>query len=195
VAGVHLNSLVTTPSDDPADLRDLSAADEARMAHSARFVRDLSGSMKIQSTRPNTVAYGLNDSPIGLLSWIVEKFKDWTDAPKAPEDAVSRDRILDIVSIYWFSGTAGSAAQMYFEVAGLLPIARATGRYDPIDVPLGIAVFPHAPFIPIRRFVERDFPTLAHWSEFDRGGNFAALEQPDLFVGDVRSFGRLVQAG
>lgn len=192
VIGVHLNSLVTTPTDDPADLKALTEEEQTRVARSARFARDLAGSMKIQATRPHTVAYGLTDSPISLLAWIVEKFKDWTDSTDAPEDAVSRDRILDIVSIYWFTRTAGSAAQMYYEVADLLPIARTTGRYDPIAAPLGMAVFPEGPFVPIRRWVERDFPTLAHWSEFDRGGNFAALEEPDLFVEDLRSFGRLL---
>jgi len=191
--GVHLNTLVTTPSGDPAELTGLSAEDQARMARSARFADVLSGSMKLQATRPHTVAYGLTDSPVGQLAWIVEKFKDWTDSDRVPEDAVSRDKILTLVSIYWFTRTAGSSAQFYYEAKDRLPITVTVGRYPPITQPLGVAVFPHAPFVPVRRFADRDFPTIVHWSEFDRGGNFAAMEQPDLFVGDVRAFRRLLK--
>ena len=193
VKGVHINSLVTTPSGDPAELENLTATEQARLDRFWRFINVLAGSMKIQATRPHTVAYGLTDSPVGQLSWIVEKFMDWTDSEKAPEDAVSRDTILTIVSIFWFTMTAGSSAQFYFEVNDLLPIMVTQGRYEPIKPPMGIAVFPHAPFLPIRRFAERDFPSIVHWSEFDRGGNFAALEEPDLWVGDLRKFGRLVK--
>ncbi|GAA2597168.1 alpha/beta fold hydrolase [Actinomadura fulvescens] len=193
VAGVHLNTLVTMPSGEPGELDGLSGDDRARLARTERFVRELSGSMKLQSTRPHTVAYALADSPVALLAWIVEKFRDWTDSATAPEDAVSRDEILTIVSIYWLTGTGGSSAQLYYDLADVLPIAQAEFRYDPITPPLGVAVFPHAPFVPIRRFADRDFPTIVHWSEFDRGGNFAALEEPDLFVGDLRAFGRLLK--
>lgn len=188
--GLHLNTLVTTPTDDPADVADLSDDDRARLARSDRFLTDLAGSMKTQATRPHTVAYGLTDSPVGQLAWIAEKFRDWADAPRVPEDAVSRDRLLTIVSIFWFTGTAGSSAQFYRETIDNLPITTMNIRYRPITQPLGIAVYPHGPFRPVRRFVDRDFDTLVHWSEFDRGGHFAALEEPDLFVADLRAFGR-----
>jgi len=192
VAGVHLNPLVTIPSGDPAELLDLTDEEQARLARSARFLTDLAGSMKLQATRPHTVSYGLTDSPVGQLAWIVEKYRDWTDS-EVPEDVVTRDRLLTIVSIYWLTGTAGSSAQFYYEIVQQLPITNSTGRYQPIAAPLGVAVFPHGPFVPIRRFAERDFDTIVHWSEFDRGGNFAALEQPELYVGDLRAFGRLVR--
>jgi epoxide hydrolase len=190
VAGVHLNLLVTTSSGDPAELEGLSEEDRARLARSSRFIAELSGSMKVQATRPHTVAYCLTDSPVGQLAWIVEKFKDWTDSSEVPEDAVSRDQLLTNIMIYWLTATGGSSAQLYFEIADQLPISATTGRHQPITAPLGVAVFPHAPFVPIRRFADRDFPTIVHWSEFDRGGHFAAMEEPDLFVGDVRAFGR-----
>jgi epoxide hydrolase len=193
VAGVHLNTLPTPPSGDPDEMVGLTAKDQAALDRSARFVKVLAGSMKLQATRPHTIAYSLSDSPVGQLAWVVEKFKDWTDSDRVPEDAVDRDRMLTIASIYWFTGTGGSSAQFYYEIAENLPINVSTGRYPAIKAPLGVAVFPHAPFVPVRRFADRDFPTIVHWSEFDRGGNFAALEEPDLFIGDVRAFGRLVK--
>jgi pimeloyl-ACP methyl ester carboxylesterase len=193
VAGVHLNTLVTHPSGDPEELTDLTEDEKARLGRSDRFRTELAGSMKLQGTRPNTMAYSLSDSPVGQLAWIVEKFKDWADAPQAPEDAMLRDRFLTIATIYWLTNTGGSSAQFYYESVPFLPITVSTGRYDPIAAPLGVAIFPHAPFKPVRRFAERDFPTITHWNEYDRGGNFAAMEEPDLFVADVRSFGRSIK--
>ncbi|MGI8665945.1 MAG: epoxide hydrolase family protein [Jatrophihabitans sp.] len=192
VAGVHLNPLLTVPSGDPTELQHLSEPDRERLDRTERFLRELAGSMKLLATKPHTIAYALTDSPVGQLAWIVEKFRDWTES-EVPEDTISRDDILTIVSIYWLTGTAGSSAQFYYENVEQLPITSTTGRYQPIAAPLAVAVFPHAPFVPIRRFADRDFPTLSHWSEFDRGGSFAALGAPDLFVEDVQAFCRLVR--
>ncbi len=190
VAGVHLNGFPTMPSGDPGELDALTEQEKERLAVTDRFLNHLAGSMKLQATRPHTVGYGLTDSPVGQLAWITEKFKDWTDSKLVPEDAVSRDQMLTIASIYWLTKTGASSAQFYYEIVDNLPITVTTGRYEPIEPPLGIAVFPHAPFVPIRRLAERDFPTLMHWTEFDRGGNFGALEEPDLYIGDVRAFYR-----
>ncbi len=190
VAGVHLNGFPTILSGDQSELDTLTEQEKERLAVTDRFLAHLAGSMKLQATRPHTVGYGLTDSPVGQLAWITEKFKDWTDSKLVPEDAVSRDQMLTIASIYWLTKTGASSAQFYYEIVDNLPITVTTGRYDPIVPPLGIAVFPHAPFVPIRRLAERDFPTLMHWTEFDRGGNFGALEEPDLYVGDVRAFHR-----
>ncbi|MGL5828874.1 MAG: epoxide hydrolase family protein, partial [Angustibacter sp.] len=192
VIGVHLNTLVTAPT-DPEDMIGLTEDDQARWARSEHFTSMLSGSMKFQATRPHTVAYSLSDSPVGQLAWIVEKYKDWADAPHTPEDAVDRDRLLTIPSIYWFTNTSGSSAQFYFESFDFLPINSGAGRYFDLSMPLGVAVFPHPPFKPVRRWAEREFSTIQHWSEFDRGGNFAALEEPGLFVDDLRAFGGLVR--
>jgi epoxide hydrolase len=100
--------------------------------------------------------------------------------------------LLTDVSIYWLTKTGASSAQFYYENVDVLPITVTSGRYEPIVAPFGIAVFPHAPFVPVRSLAERDFPTLVHWTEFDRGGNFGALEEPDLYIGDVRAFRRKV---
>jgi pimeloyl-ACP methyl ester carboxylesterase len=115
VIGVHVNNLGTFPSGDPAELTGLTGADRERLALLDKWGRDMSGYAIVQSTRPQTISYALTDSPAGQLAWIVEKFKEWTD-PRAslPEDAVSRDLILTDVSVYWLTGTAGSAARIYY---------------------------------------------------------------------------------
>jgi epoxide hydrolase len=195
VAGVHVNMLLTSPAGDhPDELTGLSDADRERLALLPRFRADLSGYMKVQSTRPQTLAYGLTDSPVGQLAWMVEKFREWTDSKNVPEEAVSRDMVLTNVMIYWLTATAGSAAQIYYESAPLLPIADAPpGARAASAVPLGVAVFPKDVLLPVRRFAERDFSNIVHWSEFDRGGHFAAMEEPDLFVADLRAFALAVR--
>jgi microsomal epoxide hydrolase len=150
--------------------------------------------MKIQSTRPQTISYALTDSPVGLLAWIVEKFREWTDSEKVPEDAVDRDQLLTNVMIYWLTGTAGSAAHFYYDNADLMPTAPTPpSPPPPLTTPTGIAVFPQDPGQPIRRFAERGFPNIVHWSEYERGGHFPAMEVPDLFVGDLRAFARALR--
>src|SRR5262249_39875969 len=167
------------------------------------------GYMQLQATRPQTLAYALTDSPAGQLAWIIEKFQEWTGSGTVPEDAVDRDRLLTDVTIYWLTGTAGPSAQLYYEAAGFLPTgpappgrpaSRATGpaafwppprprpALPPLPVPLGVAVYPHDIILPIRRLADRDYPNIVRWSEFDRGGHFAAMEQPDLFVRDLREY-------
>jgi epoxide hydrolase len=194
VVGVHVNMLVTPLPEDPAELADLTESEQARLSRLAMFVADRSGYMKLQSTRPQTLSYGLTDSPVGQLAWIVEKFREWTDSADVPEDAVDRDQLLTNVTIYWLTATAGSSAQIYVEGADLLPTAvRPPSPPPPLKVPLGVAVFPHDIFLPIRRFADRSFPNIVHWTEFDRGGHFAAMEEPDLFVSDLRAFARIVK--
>jgi epoxide hydrolase len=191
VAGVHVNFLPAAAAGDPAQLASLSEPDVTRLGRLRHFVSDQSGSMKLQSTRPQTVAYGLTDSPVGQLAWIIEKFKEWTDSDKVPEDAISRDDLLTNASIYWLTATAGSSAQMYYEDADLLPTAATPpAPSPPLPIPLGVAVFPQEIILPIRSLADQAFPNIVQWSEFDRGGHFAALEQPELFVEDVRSFVR-----
>jgi microsomal epoxide hydrolase len=195
VMAVHVNMLLTGPSADRAEVASLSERDQARMALVPRFNADLAGYMKVQATRPQTLAYALTDSPIGQLAWIVEKFRDWTDSAETPEDAVNRDQLLTNVMIYWLSATAGSSAQLYYELADLLPTAGVGARPRPNGVILGIAVFGHDLFLPIRRFADRDFPNIRHWKEYPRGGHFAAMEQPELLVADIREFFGAVAAG
>ena len=190
VIGVHVNMLMTFPSGDPAELADLSDTDQARLGKLARFDAELSGYMKLMSTRPQTLTYALNDSPVGLLAWIVEKFSEWTSSSGVPEEAVERDRMLTNISIYWLTQSAGPAANFYYEGAEGLRLAAAGMQPPPLTTPVGVAVFPDDIFVPIRRLADRDVPTLAHWTEFDRGGHFAAMEEPKLLTDDVRSFFR-----
>ncbi|MGH2614067.1 MAG: epoxide hydrolase family protein [Thermomicrobiales bacterium] len=186
VIGVHVNALVTFPSGDPAEMEGLTEAEQERLARFQNFEQDMSGYMQIQGTRPQTLAYSLADSPAGQLAWIVEKFKEWTD-PKAelPEDAVDRDHMLANVSIYWFTNTAGSSANLYYETyhdpSMFAPRERGT-------VPTGVAVSTTQD-IAIRRLAERDH-NVVHWSEFDEGGHFAAMENPEFLIEDVRTFFR-----
>jgi pimeloyl-ACP methyl ester carboxylesterase len=186
VVGVHVNALVTFPSGDQNELADLTEAEQQRMARLRHFQDDMMGYATIQGTRPQTLAYALNDSPVGQLAWIVEKFKEWTDpAAELPEDAVDRDHLLTNVSIYWLTGTAGSSASHYYETAHdptmWAPRERGT-------VPTGVAVS-LTQDVAIRKLAERDH-NVVHWSEFDRGGHFAAMEAPEFLVGDVRAFFR-----
>ena len=191
VAGIHLNMCVTFPPPDPAAMAALDEADLARLDFTLRFAQDGAGWQKIQSTRPQTLSYALTDSPVGQLAWIVEKYKEWTDSAKVPEDAIDRDDILTAVSIYWHTATAGSSAQLYYESSHMdADFARTWGGPWPLAMPVGVAVFPKDAVRPVRSFAEGILPTLTHWAEFDRGGHFAALEQPELLVEDVRTFAR-----
>jgi epoxide hydrolase len=186
VIGVHANALVTFPSGDPSELEGLTDAEQERLARFQRFEQEMSGYASIQGTRPQTLAYALADSPAGQLAWIVEKFKEWTDpAAELPEDAVDRDHLLTDVSIYWFTNSAGSSANLYYETyhdpSMFAPKPRGT-------VPTGVAVSTTQD-IAIRRLAERDH-NIVHWTEFDDGGHFAAMEAPEFLVDDVRAFFR-----
>jgi pimeloyl-ACP methyl ester carboxylesterase len=184
IFGVHVNAWLGFPSGAPGEFDGLSAVEQKRLGRIKEFQTEGMGYIHIQGTRPQTLAYGLTDSPAGQLAWIVEKFKEWTDSTTGvPEDAVDRDRILTDVSIYWFTRTAGSAANLYYEMAH----DAATWRPKiPGTVPFGVAVFAGHD-IAIRRFAERD-ENVVHWTEIDSGGHFAALEQPKAFTNDVRDF-------
>ncbi|WP_409492865.1 epoxide hydrolase family protein [Amycolatopsis sp. cmx-11-12] len=187
VVGVHTSMLVALPSGDPEEVAGLSPADQVKLDRHVLFETELSGYFKLQATRPQTVSYGLTDSPVGQLAWIIEKFWEWTDSAESPEDAVSRDTLLTNAMIYWLTGTGGSSAQLYYEYRRQL----TAGPPDPpITVPVGVAVFPHDMVLPIRRLADRDIKTITHWSEFERGGHFSALEQPELYVEDLRKFFR-----
>jgi epoxide hydrolase len=184
VVGVHVNAasvgFMPFPPLDESELAELNDSELARVERIAEYMDDGSGYASIQSTRPQTLAYGLTDSPVGQLAWIVERFQDWTHA-ELPEDAVDRDRMLTNVMLYWLTGTAASSANTYYE-------DKHSGAWpQPSGVPTGVAVF--AEDISIRRYAEQS-NNIVHWSEFDRGGHFAALEAPDLLVADVRDFFR-----
>ena len=189
VKAAHVSMLLTVPSGDPAEFENLTEADGARLAGLGRFDAELSGYMKVQSTRPLTIGYGLTDSPVGQLAWIVEKFHDWNNGVKTADEQVGRDRLLTNASLYWLTGTATSSAQFYYESGAHLGAIFTPGvAPDEVTVPIGVAVFGQDPALPIRAFAERDYPTISRWSEYEQGGHFAALEQPKLYVDDIRKF-------
>ncbi|HET6150943.1 MAG TPA: epoxide hydrolase [Polyangia bacterium] len=184
--GIHV-TLVTPPPKNPDEMSDLNDAEKKKVERVSQWMTEQSGYGWIQGSRPQTLAYGLADSPAGQLAWIVEKFKEWTDSRDVPEDAVARDDILTNVMLYWLTNTAGSSARIYYETshAGLGWGSEVTAT----TVPMGVAVFPKdAPAI--RKLAVRTNNKIVQWSEFDRGGHFAALEQPDLLVHNVRRFFR-----
>jgi pimeloyl-ACP methyl ester carboxylesterase len=189
VIGVHVNGLVTFPSDDPADFAGLTEGEQERLARLQNFRDDMMGFNVQQSTRPQTLAFGLHDSPVGQLAWIVEKFKEFTDPEEGlPEDSIDRDRILTDVSIYWLTGTAASAAQIYYEEITAGPQSGDDwGDSERGTVPTGVLVSSHD--ITIRPWAERDHH-IVHWTELDEGGHFLAMERPELLVDDVRTFFR-----
>jgi pimeloyl-ACP methyl ester carboxylesterase len=176
--GVHLNTLSPYFS---GDLDELEPQDRARVERLRRFRRTGSGYGAIQATRPQTVSYGLTDSPAGQLAWIAEKFGEWTDGGLG---AVDRDQMLTNITVYWLTGTAGSSARLYYEAARSLSRAPV-----PSTVPTGVAVFPAEIAPPVRRLAEQS-NHIVHWSEFDRGGHFAAMEEPGVLIEDVREFFR-----
>jgi epoxide hydrolase len=187
VVGSHLTgTLAAMPFGSPLEIEALGHRDRARAERFNQLRAEGLGYLHMQATRPQTLAYSLNDSPIGQLAWIVEKFREWTDPNAAlPEDAVDRDQLLTAVSIFWFTGSGASSAhatyegmQAYREMAEQQPAGAA-----PAGPPTGVAVF--AADTTIRSV----FPAqVDHWSEFDRGGHFPAMEVPDLLVGDIRAF-------
>jgi pimeloyl-ACP methyl ester carboxylesterase len=188
IVGVHANSMVQIPTmiQIMVGLVIMSKPERVRMTRFKNFLNEMMGYLHIQSTRPKTLTYGLTDSPVGQLAWIMEKFKEWTDPAAAlPEDAVGRDRLLTNVSLYWFSGTAGSSANLYYET---LHDPDSKKRKVRNNVPTGVAVS-LTQDVTIRRWAERE-NNIVHWTEFERGGHFAALEVPELLVGDVREFFR-----
>jgi epoxide hydrolase len=184
VAGVHVNAatfgfipLGDVPDDQLATFTDVEKASYARMRD---FLSDGNGYFQIMATRPQTVGYGLDDSPAGALAWIAEKFNAWSQAD------IDRDDVLTNVMLYWATGTIGSSAHLYWENTH-----SRTWHQDKATTPTGVAVF--AEDIAIRRYAEQG-NTITHWSEFSRGGHFAALEAPDLLVGDIRAFFRTVRS-
>ncbi|MFF0344200.1 epoxide hydrolase family protein [Kribbella sp. NPDC004875] len=184
VVGVHINGGLAYPELQPGDVDQLDEVERERLAVAERLRAVGTGYADLQGTRPQTVSYGLSDSPAGQLAWILEKFWEWTDPDRElPEDAVVLDHLLTDVSIYWFTNTSATSANLYYENRGV------ADRIRP-GVPTGVAVFPTDPAI--RRVLERRH-RIVHWSEFGRGGHFAALEAPDLLVGDIRAFFRLVR--
>ena len=178
-AAIHLNMPLANPT---AQSRDNPSDDDRAALAAFNHYRDWdSGYSKQQSTRPQTLGYGLVDSPVGQLAWIMEKFWAWTDCDGHPENALGRDEMLDNVMLYWLTASAASSARLYWESFGKI---RGKGR---VDVPTGVASFPKEIIRAPRSWCEVDY-NITHWTTMERGGHFAAFEQPEAFTEDVRTF-------
>jgi epoxide hydrolase len=180
VAGIHLNMVTVRP--DPAAMDDLTEREKAAIAAFQYYWDVDSGYSKEQSTRPQTVGYGLVDSPAGLCAWILEKFWSWTDCDGDPANVLTRDEMLDNIMLYWLPGTGASSARLYWESFG-----KGLAGTGTVGVPVGCSVFPKEIFRPSRRWAEKGYSDLRYWGEPPRGGHFAAFEQPELFVQEVRA--------
>lgn len=178
--GIHLNM----PMADPAALGQFGEPDDqerAAIASFAHYRRWESGYSTQQSTRPQTIGYGLVDSPAAQCAWILEKFWAWTDCGGHPENVLSRDELLDNIMMYWLPAAGASSARLYWE-------SFRHRDFSPITVPTGCSIFPKEIFRLSRRWAQTRFSDLRYWGEVDRGGHFAAFEQPELFVAELRAF-------
>jgi pimeloyl-ACP methyl ester carboxylesterase len=184
LVGIHLNMGVATP--DPSTMSDLTPVEQKALDDLGVHLASGTGYSTQQSTRPQTLGYGLTDSPAGQCAWIAEKFWAWTDCDGHPEKALSKDQMLDNISVYWFTATAASSARLYWESF------KESHRAE-IEVPSGISIYPREIIRPSRRWAEKRFTDLRWHEELDRGGHFAAFEQPGSFVEQVRGFFRLVR--
>ncbi len=180
VAGIHLVPPLAAPFGEPTESERVALADRERADAD-------SGYSAVQATRPQTIGYGLVDSPVALCAWIVEKLRAWSDRE------LTRDELLDLVMLYWLPASGASAARLYWESIDLVRDLFTRPGADVIDVPTGCSIFPRENPRPSRRWAERRFTDIRYWNELPRGGHFAALEEPELFVGELRAFARLVR--
>ncbi len=184
-AAIHLNMPLASPPEEPAPLTDEEQAD---LADLQEFIREESAYANEQGTKPQTVGAALNDSPAGLLAWIVEKFRTWSDCDGHPENCYTRDQLITNVMLYWVTQTSASSARLYWE-------ARRSGSWTAtpfVAVPTGVARYPKEILRWPRSWVERQY-NVTRWAAMPRGGHFAAMEQPALFAEDVRAFFRTVR--
>jgi pimeloyl-ACP methyl ester carboxylesterase len=182
-AGIHLNMPIAPP--DPETMDSLTEEEQSALAGLQYYQEWDSGYSKQQSTRPQTVGYGLVDSPAGQAGWILEKFQSWMDCDGHPENVLSRDELLDNVMLYWLPATAASSARLYWESFNM------TGMPD-VECPMGCSVFPKEIMRSSRRWLEKRFKKLVYWNRLEKGGHFAALEQPEIFVDELRKcFGQM----
>jgi pimeloyl-ACP methyl ester carboxylesterase len=177
--GIHLNMPVVFPNEQ--DLVNPTEAERASIASLSNYRRHDCAYASLQSTRPQTLGYALCDSPAGQAAWIYEKLFAWTDNSGDPETAVSRDTMLDNMMLYWLGANATSSGRLYWESPA------DTLRWPVLQIPVGVSIFPKEILRPSRRWAERCFANIVHWNELGKGGHFAALEQPQLFVNELRA--------
>jgi pimeloyl-ACP methyl ester carboxylesterase len=188
VAGLHINMCTAAaPAGDPNE--GLSEAEKARLKVRQAFQAEETGYQQIQGTKPQTIGIALNDSPVGLAAWIVEKFRTWCDCDGNPETIFTRDELLTNITLYWVTQTAASSARIYYESRHA---AADPGGPRRVEVPTACADFPKEIIWAPRRWLERRY-NITRWTVMPRGGHFAAFEQPALLVDDVRAFFRTVR--
>ncbi|MFK7894998.1 MAG: epoxide hydrolase family protein [Myxococcota bacterium] len=181
--GIHLNMAIAPPTEE--SMSNLDELEQAALAGMQHYSENDSGYSKQQSTRPQSLGYGLVDSPVGQAGWILEKFWSWTDCNGHPENALTRDEMLDNVMMYWWPANGASSARLYWESFNSPPMQE-------IDVPVGVSVFPHEIFKASKRWCEARYKKLAHHNILPKGGHFAAFEQPETFVDEVRTAMRAI---
>jgi len=184
VAAAHINLLAVPPPAGTDSTEELTEDELAGLGATRNFQTFETGYQAIQSTKPQTLAYGLTDSPAGLAAWILEKFHSWSDNKGQLDDVLTMDQILDDISIYWITGTINSSMRLYAETIGP---ARSSLPGAPA-VPLGHSAFPAEIMRVPRSWAEHAYPTLCYWQPVPRGGHFAAMEQPQIFVDEIRTF-------
>jgi pimeloyl-ACP methyl ester carboxylesterase len=183
LAGIHLNMVMFQPSAD--EVHNATSDEQAMLASAQRYDQQYSGYYKLQGTRPQSVGFALADSPVGLAAWIYALFQDVSDSGGDPESVFGADAMLDDIMLYWLPNTGASSARLYWEAmremmsGGMPQVAMPT--------PAGISMFPGEQIRLSRRWAESQFATLLHFNEPDRGGHFAALEQPGSFVDELRA--------
>jgi microsomal epoxide hydrolase len=187
VCGLHLNFVVTRVV--PDEIGSLTTEEQANLVAMQEFRRTGAGYQEIQGTKPQSLGYGLEDSPSGLAAWIVEKFRAWSDCDGDVERSFTKDQLLANVMLYWVTGTITSSARLYYETRRS---GTASIPSDFIGVPTGVAVFPGELTKMPRRWVEQHY-NVTHWREQPRGGHFAAMEVPDVYVDELRTFFRTVR--
>jgi epoxide hydrolase len=183
IPAVHVTQVFSFPSGDPTEFEGFGEKEYGRLAFLQRFMDEHSGFNKIQSTRPETLAHALADSPAGQLAWILDLVRGFGDHPPEVNKLLDADFVLTIASLYWLTNTAGSSARLYYENAHMTGEAPSRGT-----TPTGVAVFAHD-FQAIRQLADRDH-NIVHWSEFDRGGHYSGTDAPDLLADDLRTFFR-----
>jgi pimeloyl-ACP methyl ester carboxylesterase len=179
LAAIHLNLPILFPPPPPPP-GGYTAAEQRALAQLGKYAGDGSGYASIQATRPQTLGYGLADSPVGQATWIYEKFQAWSDNKGDPAEAISVDYMLDDITLYWLTDTAASSARVYFE-----SFAKDFARM-PIDLPVAVSIFKGDFFTPPKVWGDQTYSKLFYWNEVPKGGHFAALEQPKLFVAELR---------
>jgi len=181
---IHINMPIGRPT--PESLQDPTDEEKSALEGLTYYQEWDSGYSKQQSTRPQTLGYGLVDSPVGQMAWIIEKFWSWMDCDGHPENTLTRDELLDNVMLYWLTASGASSARLYWESFG------SFGGGDKVEIPTGVASFPKEIIRSPRRWCEESY-NITHWTTMPKGGHFGAFEQPELFINDLRTYFKTIR--